>query len=346
MASSSGSASETDDHAPVVSIVSPCFNEEESLSELLRRVLAVGRSLNSAFEFILVDDGSSDGTWRLIEEAAAEHPEVHGVKLSRNYGHQIALTSGLFAARGDRILMLDADLQDPPELLPAMIDLMERGYDIIYGKRAARKGETAFKRASAKVFYRIIDHLSDVSIPVDTGDFRLVNRRALDEFLNMKEKSRYVRGMFAWIGLRQIGLEYEREARFAGETKYPLKAMLRFAADALTGFSIAPLRLATSLAYMSLAVAAAMAIYVISSLVFAQTVSGWASILLAISFFSGIQLLTLGILGEYVGRLYSEAKGRPLYIVEDETRSNARPSSPVVGQVQLGAAGRDSGITS
>jgi len=302
-----------------VSVVVPCFNEEESLPELLRRVGEVLRGLDRRCEIVLVDDGSSDRTWEMIEARAARDPRVRGVRLARNHGHQLALTAGLAEARGDRVLMMDADLQDPPELLPAMMELMDRGYEVVYGRRVRRAGETLFKTATASLFYRAINRVSDVPIPLDVGDFRLVSRRVLDAFLDMPERARFVRGMFAWLGFRQIALEYERDARNAGETKYPLRAMLRFAGDALTGFSTAPLRLATMLAFVSLAIAAGMAVYVIWSVLTEQTAPGWASLLLAVSFFSGMQLLTLGIIGAYLGRLYIEAKGRPLFLVDRRT---------------------------
>ena len=280
-------------------------------------------------EIILVDDGSTDATWEKIKSARAEVPQIVGLKLSANRGHQVALTAGLEAAKGQRIFMLDADLQDPPEILPEMMLMMDAGYDVVFGRRAMRQGETRFKRATAYLFYRALNKLSDVPIPNDTGDFRLVSRRALDSVLEMPEQSRFVRGMFAWAGFRQIGLEYVRDARVAGVTKYPLRAMLRFATDALTGFSIKPLRLATRLAFLTLFVTLLMGVYVAASLVMFSTAPGWASMLLAVSFFSGIQLLTLGIMGEYVGRLYMEVKRRPLYFVEDEARGRAGPAEVI-----------------
>lgn len=288
-------------------------------------------------EIILVDDGSSDETWAAMEAAHKRHPVVRGIRLSANRGHQIALTAGLEAATGARIFMLDADLQDPPEILPDMMMMMDRGYDVVYGRRAERQGETRFKKATAFLFYRTLNALSDVDIPKDTGDFRLVSRRSLDAVLQMPERARFIRGMFAWAGFHQIGLEYVREARVAGETKYPLKAMLRFATDALTGFSTKPLKIATRLSFVSLLVTVFMAIYVFGSLILFNTVAGWASVLLAISFFSAIQLLTLGILGEYVGRLYMESKQRPLYFQSQET------GQPMAHPVDFGPEARDSG---
>ncbi len=302
-----------------LSVVVPCFNEEESLPLLVERLTQAIAPWADQAEVILVDDGSSDGTWEAMEAAHANAPQVRGIRLSANRGHQVALTAGLEAARGERIFMLDADLQDPPEILPDMMSMMDRGYDVVYGRRAKRHGETVFKKVTAFFFYRFLNALSDVDIPKDTGDFRLVSRRALNAVLDMPERTRFVRGMFAWAGYRQIGLEYVRDARVAGETKYPLKAMLRFATDALTGFSIRPLRFATRLSFLSLFVTLLMGGYVFGSLILFNTAPGWASMLLAISFFSGIQLLTLGILGEYVGRLYMETKRRPLYFLEQET---------------------------
>jgi dolichol-phosphate mannosyltransferase len=302
-----------------LSVVVPCFNEEEGLNELVRRVVAVCDILDRPWELVLIDDGSSDDTWRIIESHASENTSIHGVCLSRNYGHQLALTAGLSVARGARICMIDADLQDPPEVLPAMLERMDLGFDIVYGQRSAREGETLFKKLTARIFYRLIRSLSDTEIPVDTGDFRLVSRRALDDFMGMTERYRFVRGMFSWIGYRQSAFEYRRDARFAGETKYPLTKMVRFALDALTGFSIMPLKLATTLAYLSLVVSAVIGVYVVASLIMYQTAPGWASLLLAISFFSSMQLLTQGIMGEYIGRLYMESKGRPLFIIREHT---------------------------
>lgn len=292
-------------------------------------------------EIILVDDGSSDQTWAAIETAHAAHPAVRGLRLSANRGHQVALTAGLAAAKGARVFMLDADLQDPPEILPDMMMMMDRGYDVVYGRRAGRQGETLFKKATAYLFYRFLNTLSDVEIPKDTGDFRLVSRRALDAVLAMPERARFVRGMFAWAGFRQIGLEYVRDPRVAGVTKYPFKAMLRFAADALTGFSTKPLKMATRLAYFSLYVTFLMAVYVFLSLALYQTAPGWASMLLAISFFSGIQLLTLGILGEYVGRLYMESKQRPMYFLAEDTAGQAAAPAPAPASAPVPASAQD-----
>ncbi len=304
-----------------LSVVVPCMNEEEAIPALVSRLESVIAPYKDRAEIILVDDGSSDGTWEAILAAQTRVPQLRGLRMSMNRGHQIALTAGLEAARGGRIFMLDADLQDPPELLSDMMSLMDRGYDVVYGRRQERQGETWFKRATASVFYRLLNLMSDVDIPKDTGDFRLVSRRALDAVLAMPEKARFVRGMFAWVGFRQIGIEYTRAARTVGETKYPLRKMIRLAMDAMTAFSTKPLRLATRLSFVSLGVSGLMMIYVIHSMLAYQTVPGWASVILAISAFSGVQLLTLGILGEYIGRLYLEAKNRPLYFVSEDTET-------------------------
>lgn len=304
-----------------LSVVVPCMNEEDAIPALVDRLGAVTASYGDRAEIILVDDGSTDGTWAAIERACKTLPQLRGLRMSSNRGHQIALTAGLEAAKGGRVFMLDADLQDPPELLPDMMAMLDRGYDVVYGRRAERQGETLFKRASAHLFYRLLNAMSDVEIPKDTGDFRLVSRRALDAVLAMPEKARFIRGMFAWVGYKQIGIEYVRAPRETGETKYPLRKMLRLATDAMTAFSTKPLRLATRLSFVSFLVAGLMMLYVLHSLILYQTAPGWASVVVAISAFSGVQLLTLGILGEYVGRLYVEAKNRPIYFVSEDTET-------------------------
>ena len=312
-----------------LSVVVPCMNEEESLPHLVERLGHATAPYGDRAEIILVDDGSTDGTWEAIKTARRTCPQLQGIRMSTNRGHQIALTAGLEAARGARIFMLDADLQDPPELLADMMQMMDRGYDVVYGRRIERQGETLFKRATAHLFYRFLNIMSDVPIPRDTGDFRLVSRRALDAVLAMPEKARFIRGMFAWVGFDQIGIEYTRAAREQGETKYPLRKMLSFAMDAMTAFSTKPLKLATRLSFVSLGISAFMTIYVFRSLILYQTAPGWASIVLAISTFSGIQLLTLGIMGEYIGRLYTEAKSRPLFYIAEDTREETPAATPI-----------------
>ncbi len=312
-----------------VSVVVPCMNEQESIPHLVERLAAVTAPYGDRAEIILVDDGSRDATWAAIVAARKSCRQVVGLQLSANRGHQIALTAGLQAAKGERVFMLDADLQDPPELLGDMMGMMDRGYEVVYGRRKERQGETLFKRATAWGFYRLLNLMSDVEIPRDTGDFRLVSRKALDAVLSMPERARFVRGMFAWAGFRQIGIEYSRAPRALGETKYPLRKMIAFATDAMTAFSTRPLRLATRMAFASLGFSGLMMLYVLHSLIIYQTAPGWASVVLAISLFSGVQLLTLGILGEYIGRLYVEAKGRPLYFVAEDTREQVQIAEPV-----------------
>ncbi len=305
----------------LISVVVPCMNEEASVPYLVERLMQAIAPYGARAEILLVDDGSTDDTWAAIQIARQTCPHLRGLRLSANRGHQVALTAGLEAAQGERIFMLDADLQDPPELLGDMMGMMDRGYDVVYGRRSERQGETMFKRATAWTFYRALNVMSDIEIPRDTGDFRLVSRKALDAVLSMPERARFVRGMFAWAGFSQIGIEYTRAPRELGETKYPLRKMMRFAVDAMTAFSTKPLKFATRMSFASLAFSGLMMVYVIHSLIVYQTAPGWASVVLVISLFSGVQLLTLGILGEYIGRLYVEAKNRPLYFVSEDTRS-------------------------
>ena len=257
-----------------LSLVVPCMNEEDGIDTLVTRLSAITAQWQKQAEIVLVDDGSTDGTWAAIEQASQRCSQVVGIKLSANRGHQIALTAGLEAAKGERIMMLDADLQDPPELMTDMMFMMDRGFDVVYGRRAERQGETMFKRATAHMFYRVLNAMSDIDIPRDTGDFRLVNRKTLDAVLEMPERARFIRGMFAWAGFKQVGIEYIRAPRETGETKYPLRKMIRFSIDAMTAFSTKPLKLATRLSFVSLFVASMMAIYVFRSLILFQTVPG------------------------------------------------------------------------
>ena len=306
-----------------LSVVIPCYNEQESLPELFRRVSAACRScVNGSFEIVLVDDGSTDGTWSCIGALAAEQSSIVGVKLSRNHGHQLALSAGLTVARGELILIIDADLQDPPELLPKMIQLIEEGADVVYGLRIARHGESMLKRGTASLFYRLLDYLTDVKIPLDTGDFRLLTRRALDVLNAMPEQHRFIRGMVSWIGFRQVPLPYERQERFAGETKYPFSKMLRLAIDAVTSFSTRPLRLASLFGFGFGALGLAGLVYTVGSWFRGYTVPGWASITSIYLLMGSAQMFVLGIFGEYLGRLYMEAKGRPLYVIESVVYAN------------------------
>jgi len=305
------------DARPALSVVAPCFNEEGVLPEFVRRVLAVLDGIGGTAEVVLVDDGSRDGTWTAMTEAAAGDKRVIAVRLMRNHGHQLALTAGLTVCRGERVLIIDADLQDPPELLPAMMSLMEEGADVVYGQRRVREGESLFKRASAAAFYRLIGRMTDVEIPIDAGDFRLVTRRVLDVLLAMPERHRFIRGMVAWIGGRQVAIPYDRKPRAAGESKYPLSKMIRFAADAITAFSVVPLMASMTIGWIMAAVGFAFFVYSIVGWLLGMNLPGWTSLMAAIGLLGGMQFLMLGIIGAYLGRLYDQSKGRPLFMIRD-----------------------------
>ena len=302
-----------------LSIVVPCFNEEACIPELHRRLTgAATKAVGNDYEIVLVNDGSRDGSWLSMQKLAAADPHVVGVNLSRNHGHQLALTAGLDLCRGETILIIDADLQDPPELLPPMLGAMrEQEADVVYGVRRSRSGETAFKRATAHGFYRMLSRATEIDIPLDTGDFRLMSRRALDALLAMPEQSRFIRGMVAWIGFRQVPFPYDREERFAGTTKYPLGKMLRFAFDALTGFSSAPLKLASHAGLLLSLGSLLLLTYIAYAFVAGQNIQGWTSLMLVVVVLGAVQMFVLALMGEYIGRLYNEVKGRPLYIVQE-----------------------------
>lgn len=311
-----------------LSIVIPCFNEEACIDELHRRVSATAATcLGGDYELILINDGSRDGTWAAMQRLAATDPRLVAINLSRNHGHQLALTAGLDLCRGNRILIIDADLQDPPELLPAMLAMMDaEAADVVYGLRVARAGESLGKKLSASLFYRLLARLTDVAIPIDTGDFRLMSRRALDALLSLPEQSRFVRGMVAWIGFRQLPFPYSRAERHAGETNYPLSKMLKLAFDAITGFSTAPLRLATQMGVVLAGLAMLFAVYIIIVWLRGDTVAGWTSLSLIVVGLGAAQMFVLGLIGEYLGRVYVEVKRRPLYIVADVI-GQSRPGS-------------------
>jgi polyisoprenyl-phosphate glycosyltransferase len=306
----------------LISIVVPCFNEQEVFVETNRRLKAVMSQLpieQYQYEIIYVNDGSTDQTLSLIKQALSEDKHLKCLSFSRNFGHQIAITAGLDACKGDAAVVIDADLQDPPSVILEMINLWEKGYDVVFGKRKDRVGESSFKLLTAKYFYKLINRLSDVDIPRDTGDFRLMDRNALNQFLLMRESYRFVRGMVAWIGFNQTFVEYDRESRFAGQTKYPLKKMLRLASDAILSFSNTPLKIATFVGFITSIAAFIGIIYSLYVRLFTKSwVEGWTFLMIAILLIGGIILLVLGIIGEYVGRIYGEIKQRPLYIVKDK----------------------------
>ncbi len=313
-----------------VSVVVPCYNEEAGLGELYRRVKAACLGCAGAsHEIVLVNDGSSDGTRERIAELALKDPHVIGVDLARNYGHQIALSAGLELCRGQRILVIDADLQDPPELLSAMLARMDEGYDVIYGQRTGRDGEGAFKRASASLFYRLLRRIVDVEIAIDAGDFRLMNRRALDHLNAMPERYRYIRGMVSWIGLRQAAFPYERQRRHAGTTHYPLRKMILLALDAVTSFSTAPLRFASHLGF-AFGLCGLLALgYTLVAWLGGHVLPGWTSLAAIILILGSVQLMVLGIFGEYLGRMYMESKRRPLYIINEIISADSAAGSQV-----------------
>jgi glycosyltransferase involved in cell wall biosynthesis len=316
----------TPDPALLLSVVVPCYDEEDVLAELERRVVSVcERIAPGAYEIVLVNDGSRDRTAGIIAEMSARNGAIVGVDLARNYGHQIALTAGLSFARGKRILVFDADLQDPPELLDEMMARMDAGANVVYGRRIDRRGESRFKVRSAHFFYRLLDRLTDIEVPVDTGDFRLMDRKTLDVLQSMPEHYRFIRGMVAWIGMRQEEIPYERDERFAGGTKYPFRKMIGFAVDAITGFSLAPLRLAFFMALGFLLAAFLCMIYILAGYFFFDTVRGWAGILFLFLVFTSAQLICTAIIGEYVGRTYVQTKNRPLFVVKELLIRKAPP---------------------
>jgi dolichol-phosphate mannosyltransferase len=321
---------------PALSIVVPCYNEEACLEMLHARVSAAARAaVGEDYEIVLVNDGSRDGTWRLMQQLAAGDACLVAINLSRNHGHQLALTAGLDLCAGAQILIIDADLQDPPELLGEMRGVMAaEAADVVYAVRRQRKGETAFKRLTAAVFYRVLDHLTDTAIPIDTGDFRLMSRRALDAFLSLPEQARFIRGMVAWIGFRQVPFVYDRAERHAGATNYPVGKMLRLAFDAVTGFSTAPLRFASHAAVMLGAASLLLLFYIAYGFIAGDPVPGWTSTMLVVVVVSAIQMFVLGMIGEYLGRLYVESKRRPLYLVADI-------AGPVRGRARLGYNAED-----
>jgi dolichol-phosphate mannosyltransferase len=312
---------------PVVSIVVPLYNEAGNVRPLLERLGAVTARLGDEadFEIVLVNDGSTDGTLAAIREEMRRRPHVVLVNLSRNFGHQLAATAGLEIAAGDAMVLMDGDLQDPPELIEAFLRKWRQGYDVVYAVRRTRQGESRFKVFTARVFYRIIKRLTKISIPLDAGDFRLMSRRVVEALRRSPERHRFLRGMVSWVGFNQVSVEYDRDVRHAGTTKYPIAKMVRFAMDGITSFSDIPLRFASYFGFTVSAIAFIYALIVIAFKLFSLNppayTPGWASTIVAVLFLGGVQLMSLGILGEYLGRVYDEVKGRPLYLISDIERS-------------------------
>ena len=303
---------------PKYSLVLPIYDEEDTIPELVRRLGELMDRFDGEAEAILVDDGSSDSSYELMVAARERDPRFKLLRLSRNFGHQIAVTAGLDVASGEAVIVMDADLQDPPEVALDLAARWREGYDVVYAVREERHGESRFKEATAAGFYRLFKRMSDVDVPLDVGDFRLVDRRALDAFRSMRESNRYVRGMFSWIGFRQVGVPFTREERFAGETKYPLRKMVKFATDGIVSFSAYPLRLALKVGFVVSAFSFLLGIvFLVSRLFGFYSVPGLASIAVFVAFLGGIQLLLLGIVGEYIARIHDEVKGRPLYLVSE-----------------------------
>ncbi len=304
----------------MISVVVPCYNEEAVLYATHARIGEVLDRLDRFdYEVIYVDDGSRDDTAAILRGLQATDRHVRVLRFSRNFGHQVAVSAGIEHASGNAVVLIDADLQDPPELIPEMLARWREGYDVAFGQRLKRVGESRLKLATAKAFYRLMNRMADVSIPLDVGDFRLMDRKVVDALLAMPERDRFVRGMVSWVGFNQIAVPYERDARLAGESKYPLFKMLRFALDGITSFSVAPLRFATLLGFAASALALVGVLYALMVRIFTRDwVPGWAGILCAILFMGGIQLISLGVIGEYIGRIYGESKRRPLYVLQEQ----------------------------
>lgn len=315
----------TDPNTPRLSAVAPCYNEEESITEFVRRLSAACKTcVSDSYEIVLVDDGSSDRTWEIISGLTLTDDHIVAIKLLRNHGHQLAASAGLSNARGQRVLLIDADLQDPPELLPQMMAVMDAGAEVVYGQRRTRAGESRLKLKTAEMFYQLLAKLSTVNIPKNTGDFRLMSRRVVDLLCSMPERQRFIRGMVAWVGGNQVAFAYDRDARYAGISKYPFSKMLKLAVDAITSFSALPLRLASWLGAAAAVLSIMLLIYSLTQWMLGHVLDGWTSLITAVTLFSSVQMLLLGVIGEYLGRLYEESKGRPLFMIEEIIRTPSK----------------------
>ncbi|NCU25145.1 glycosyltransferase [Candidatus Nomurabacteria bacterium] len=312
------------------SVVVPLYNEEEVISETYRRLRKVMETLDGSYEVVMINDGSRDKTAAMAKEICASDSNFKLLNFSRNFGHQTAITAGMDHASGKAIIVIDADLQDPPEIIPEMIEKWKQGFEVVYGKRVSRKGETWFKKLTAKLFYRTLNKLTDVKIPTDVGDFRLIDRKVKDALLKVPEHNRYVRGLISWLGFRQTEVEFIREARFAGETKYPLRKMIKLAVDGITSFSYKPLKFSIGtgifLSVSGLIFALVVVILRLNNIVSMEP--GWASLMVVCLFFFGFVLIMLGIIGEYIGRIFEEVKGRPLYIVSEKVGDFGEKEDP------------------
>ena len=315
---------------PSLSVVIPVYNELENLPVLYRRLCAVLEPMGEPFELVVVDDRSTDGSYGVLRDLHVRDPRVKVLRFSRNFGHQMAITAGMAAARGDYIVIIDADLQDPPELIPDMVARARQGFDAVYMIRRRRRGEGIFKKWTAALYYRLLKRLTSIDIPVNVGDFRLISRRLADQLNALPETHRYLRGLISWVGFAQTGMEYERNPRHAGETKYPLRKMVQLAVDGISSFSGVPLKLAMYLGFCTAGAGFGLGAYFLACKLFfrAPTATGWLSTIIVILFMGGVQLMTIGILGEYVLRIYNEAKRRPLYVVEEAALEDGPPASP------------------
>ena len=326
----------------LLSVVVPCHNEEEVLNETNRRLFAALDKIPMQLEIIYVDDGSTDSTAEILRDLQTGDPRIRVIRFSRNFGHQMAITAGIEHASGDAVAIIDADLQDPPEVILDFLDKWMDGVDVVYGVRTERDGESAFKLLTAKYFYRFIGKLSDTAIPLDTGDFRLMDRSVVDALLSMPERDRFVRGMVSWLGFSQAAVPYHRAARHAGSTKFSLMKMVRFATDGIVSFSILPLRLATWVGFAASAVAILGILVAVFERIFGAPglVKGWASLVIAVLFIGGVQLICMGIIGEYVGRIYGESKRRPLYVVRERMGFQQQQRSSEVALSFIQESGR------
>jgi glycosyltransferase involved in cell wall biosynthesis len=312
----------------VLSVVAPIFNERDSVEELCRRLTLALAPLGD-YEIVLVDDGSTDGSWEALRSLAAQDEHLRLLRLSRNFGHQIALTAGLDATRGDAVVLIDADLQDPPEVIPQLVARWQEGFDVVYAVRERRDGESRARLLAISAFYRLFRRMAATDIPADTGDFRLLSRRAVDSLARMPERARYLRGMTSWIGFRQIGVTYQRDARFAGASKYPLTKLLRLASDGIASFSIAPIRLLTRLGFVMIVFCAGVLAWTLYTRFFTHDApQGWTSVLAVVLLLGGVQMVGMGIVGQYIARIFEETKQRPLYFVAETVERGETVASP------------------
>jgi len=312
---------------PVYSIVVPLYNEEEVVQESYKRLKQVMEKADGPYEIIFINDGSKDATPQLVAQLVTAGPTLRFISFSRNFGHQPAITAGMDYAGGDAIIIIDADLQDPPEVMLEMMQKWRQGYDVVYGKRMRRKGETFFKKLTSTLYYRVLRSMTNVDIPVDVGDFRLIDRKVCNALKSMPEKNRYMRGMVSWVGFNQTAVEYVRDERFAGETKYPLRKMIKLAVDGITAFSYKPLKFATSIGFVVSSLSFLYLLFILFQKIFTnQAVVGWASTVAILLFSQGIVMMILGVMGEYIGRVFEESKNRPIYLVKESMGFHHEPN--------------------